>query len=239
MSCEQLQPLLISERDMVSLCQVATLLARGDVVLSALRILRMERVTALRKPKSGVRGIVVRDVLRRLVVRTMAKQCSKSAEAATAPFQCALQTRAGSECVSHVLQTLTDLDPNATTLSVDGVGAFDLISRKSMLAGLLQMEGGDRMLPCGRTTWEQFTILCRAMVENKGTHSCPCCSVLDNMLYWLLWPRGWKSENDFSLSWMICTLSPALNVPWTCTIFCGKNCGATPRSVCTKVKRAS
>ena len=37
------------------------------------------------------------DVLRRLVVRTMAKQCSKSAEAATAPFQCALQTRAGSE----------------------------------------------------------------------------------------------------------------------------------------------
>ena len=33
------------------------------------------------------------DVLRRLVARTMAKQCSKSAEAATAPFQCALQTR--------------------------------------------------------------------------------------------------------------------------------------------------
>ena len=77
----------------------------------------------------------------------MAKQCSKSAEAATAPFQYAFQTRAGSECVSHVLQTLTDLDPRATILSVDGVGAFDFISRKSMLAGLLQMEGGDRMLP--------------------------------------------------------------------------------------------
>ena len=39
MSCEHLQ----SERDMGSLCQVTTLLARGDVVPSALRILRMAR----------------------------------------------------------------------------------------------------------------------------------------------------------------------------------------------------
>ena len=77
----------------------------------------------------------------------MATQCSTSAEVATAPFQYALQTRAGCECVSHVLQTLTDLDPNATIWSAGGVGAFDLISRNSVLAGLLQMEGGDRMLP--------------------------------------------------------------------------------------------
>ena len=74
MSCEHLQPLLESERDMASLCQVATLLARGDVVPSALRILRMRRVTALRKPDGGVRGIVVSDVLRRFVAQTMAKQ---------------------------------------------------------------------------------------------------------------------------------------------------------------------
>ena len=47
----------------------------------------------------------------------------------SAPFQRALRTRAGC-CVSHVLQTLTDLDPRATVLPVDGVGAFDLVSRK-------------------------------------------------------------------------------------------------------------
>ena len=51
----------------------------------------------------GVRGIVVSDVLRRLVARTMAKQCALSAEKATALFQYALRTRAGCECVSHVL----------------------------------------------------------------------------------------------------------------------------------------
>ena len=49
------------------------------MVPSALRILRMGRVTALRKPDGGVRGIVVSDVLRQLVARTMAKQRSKSA----------------------------------------------------------------------------------------------------------------------------------------------------------------
>ena len=52
----------------------------------------------------------------------------RSCEIATAPFQHALRTRAGCECVSHVLQTLTDLDELATILSADGVGAFDLIS---------------------------------------------------------------------------------------------------------------
>ena len=49
--------------------------------------------------------------------------------------------------MSHVLQTLTDLDPSATILSVDGVGAFDLVSRNAMLQGLMGMDGGDRILP--------------------------------------------------------------------------------------------
>ena len=49
--------------------------------------------------------------------------------------------------MSHVLQTLTDLDPTATILSLDGVGAFDPISRNAMLKGLLTMEGGERVLP--------------------------------------------------------------------------------------------
>ena len=39
-------------------------------------------------------------------------------EQATAPFQ------AGGECIAHALQALTDLDPQTTVLSVDGVGPF-------------------------------------------------------------------------------------------------------------------
>ena len=113
----------------------------------ALQTMRLGRLTALKKPDGGVRGIVVSDVLRRLVARTIAKQCAEAAEKATAPFQYALRTRAGCECVAHVLQTLTDLDPNATILPIDGVGAFDLVSRNAMMEGLLRMEGGDRILP--------------------------------------------------------------------------------------------
>ena len=124
----------------------------------------------------------------------MAKQIAKQVEATTAPFQYALSTRAGCECVAHILQSITDEDPDATVVSIDGVGAYDLISRKAMLEGLLRMEGGDKILPCeillggfqrqflppicGRTN-------CRAPPSishegekgaSKATHSCRCCS---------------------------------------------------------------
>ena len=64
------------------------------------------------------------------------QQINPAVEKGTAPFQYALTTRAGVECVAHVIQTLTDLDHQSTVMSVDGVGAFDLISRAAMLEGL-------------------------------------------------------------------------------------------------------
>ena len=54
-------------------------------------------------------------------------------EAECAPFQYALSTRAGTDCVGHMLRAATDLDPNATILSVDGIGAYDHVSRAAML----------------------------------------------------------------------------------------------------------
>ena len=68
-------------------------------------------------------------------------------EKASKPFQFALCTRAGCECVSHVLQTLSELDENTTLLSVDGVGAFDLISGKAMMEGLLDIPNLDKLIP--------------------------------------------------------------------------------------------
>ena len=121
--------------------------ARGQVPVDILPLIRLGRITALRKPSGGIRGIVVGDVFRRLVARTIAQQINPAVERATAPFQYALTTRAGVECVAHVIQTLTDVDPEATVLSVDGVGAFDLISRASMLEGLQGIEDGDSVLP--------------------------------------------------------------------------------------------
>ena len=130
MTTEHFFPLLESMSDTQAFCQLGNLLVQGEVPPGALSILRKGRMTALQKPSGGVRGIVVGDTFRRLVARTMAQQVSEAVEVATSPFQYALRTRAGCECVSHVLQTLTDLDEHATILSVDGVGAFDLISRK-------------------------------------------------------------------------------------------------------------
>ena len=56
----------------------------------------------------------------------------------------------GCECVSHALETLTDLDESATILSVDGVGAFDFNFERAMLEGLLNMEGSDGLLSFAR-----------------------------------------------------------------------------------------
>ena len=126
---------------------MASLFAAGQVPHDILKAIRLGRLTALQKPDGGVRGIVVGDTFTRLVARTLAKQISKRVEAATAPFQYALKTKAGCECVAHVLQTLTDLDPESTVMSIDVVGAYDLISRNAMLEGHLRMDGGDQIFP--------------------------------------------------------------------------------------------
>ena len=110
---------------------------------------------ALLKPNGGVRGIVVGDIVRRLVARTIAQQMSDVVEAATAPHQYALSTRAGTECIAHALQLLTEENPRGTVLSIDGIGAFDLISRKSMLEALMRVEGGPAIMPFVRMFYGQ------------------------------------------------------------------------------------
>ena len=43
---------------------------------------------------------------------------------------------------------MTDANPRCTVLSVDGIGAYDTISRRAVLSGLVRhMEGGDSVLP--------------------------------------------------------------------------------------------
>ena len=119
----------------------SSLLATGDVPLEILEGFP-------RRCRSWmVRGIVVGDIVRRLVARTMAKQVAKQAEKAPALFQYAFSATGGCECIIHIVQSLTDVDSNGTVVSIDGVGACDLISRNSMLRGLLRMENGDQILP--------------------------------------------------------------------------------------------
>ena len=163
MAAEHLRPLLDSTRDSDLLWELGCSFAQGHVPAEVIPLLRLGRITALQKPSGGIRGIVVEDVFRRLVARTMAQQLNAAVERATSPFQYALTTRAGVECVAHVVLTFTDLDPGAAVLS-DGVGAFDLISRGAMLQGLRGVEGGEVALPfvslgCSPTniSWRSMT----------------------------------------------------------------------------------
>ena len=59
--------------------EVACQFARARMPAEVVQALRLGRITALQKPDGGVRGIVVGDVFRRLIARTMAQQFSNSA----------------------------------------------------------------------------------------------------------------------------------------------------------------
>ena len=133
----------------------------------------MGRLTALQMPSGGVRGIVIGDTFRRLVARTTAQQLRAAVEEATAPFQYALLTRSGGDCVAHAVQALTEADPSNTILSVDGVGAFDLVvSRGAMMSRLLRMEGGGAVLPFVRQFYGRpscYLWVCKGRAESRRT----------------------------------------------------------------------
>ena len=110
--------------------------------------------------------------MRRLVARTMSHQLSKAVESATAQY--AMTTKAGTECVAHALQALTESNPQCTIMTVDGIGAFDQISRASMLRALRDVEGGSQALSFVRLFYGQtVSVLCtmwiRAKEENRET----------------------------------------------------------------------
>ena len=77
----------------------------------------------------------------------MAQQIGKEVDEATRPFQYALSCRVGTECVSHILSFLTSEDDQATILSIDGIGAFDSISRQSMMEKIHSLPEASRLLP--------------------------------------------------------------------------------------------
>ena len=136
MTSDHLFPLMRNQQDRDLLCELAQEFARAQIPDVIEGFLRMGRMMALRKRTGGVRGIVVGEILRLLVARTTAQSLGDAFKTATAPHQDALSTRSGCESISHILQGLTDLDPEATVISVDGVGAFDLMSRASMLSAM-------------------------------------------------------------------------------------------------------
>ena len=174
-AAEHMKPVRSDSRDAERLFSVALLLAQASVPQEVLTALRMGRLTALQKPNGSVRSIVASDVFRRLVARTMAQQLDPAIERATSPFQYALSTRAGTECIAQAIQALTDLDHTATVVSIDGIGAF-FVSRQAMLEGLQTVEGGDSAMPfvlqfygsASSYLWEDQEGAVHAIVQSDG-----------------------------------------------------------------------
>ena len=133
---EHLRVLMDEETTAELLGHAADRLAVAKVPSDVADALRLGRMVALTKPTGGVRALVMGDVFRRLVARTLARQFGAAFRTACAPFQYALSTRAGSEAVVRAVQTAIEADPRMTVLSIDGVGAYDHISRASMLEAL-------------------------------------------------------------------------------------------------------
>ena len=92
MTVDHLRPILESEADTVAMGRMATDLARANIPLPIL---------TLQKPTGGVRGIVTGEVFCRLVARSITQQLACVVEVATSPFQYAVSTKAGGECVAH------------------------------------------------------------------------------------------------------------------------------------------
>ena len=78
------------------------------------------RLTALKKDSGKVRGIVTGAAVRRVVSRALARQFAEEVERATAPFQFALRTRAGTDALGHTLRAITHGDADAVVMALDG-----------------------------------------------------------------------------------------------------------------------
>ena len=131
--------------------------ARADVPDGTRVAFMSATMTALQKPDGGVRGVATGTSFRRLVAKTLARQFSKRVEATCVPFQFALSTRAGTDCVGHAIRALTDADPTATVLSMDGIGAYDHVLRSAMMSKLHDVPCLRGLLPFVRATYAQPT----------------------------------------------------------------------------------
>ena len=172
LTTDTLRILLDDDTATTNLIRVARHFAQASIPAEIARAIGLGRMVALTKPNGRVRGIVVGDVLRRLVSRCLAQKYAQPIHTACQPHQFALATRSGTEAVVHALTAVTEANPTHTILSVDGVGAYDNISRNSMLQGLRDVPEANRCLPFVNVLWSPVPIHL-AQCHRRSTHNFP------------------------------------------------------------------
>ena len=139
-------------------------LAQANVPQVVVEAVRVGRMTALRKPDGGVRGIVAGDVIRRLVSRTIAKRHH------TLPVLIVhtCWVRVHCPCFARLVRA----EPAGNSDLHRWGERFDQISRAAMLDGLLNVESATlffrlsacSMEPCGKTP----VVWCTRSVKVRG-----------------------------------------------------------------------
>ena len=158
MSYELLRTVLDDEALTGAFFSAADSLAKAEVPTEVASALFAARMTALSKKDGSARGIATGHAFRRLVARTLARQFMPQVEAACAPYQFALSTRAGTDCVGHAIRLATDLDARLTVLSINGVGAYDHVLLQAILSGLNAAREVRAILPFVRMAYASFDI---------------------------------------------------------------------------------
>jgi len=166
---EHLRVLLEDEELWNVLVRLLQALVRAKVPEEVAAALRLGRMTALRKDNGKVRGIVAGSVLRRLASKAVVMQYGQALMAATAPYQFALQTRAGTEALAHLLRYLTDADEDTVVVSLDGIGAFDHVQRAAFFAKVASVPSLEPLLPLVRMLYGSQS--CFLWTDDEGvTH---------------------------------------------------------------------
>ena len=174
MRAEHLKLLLQDGEAIELLAKAATHLAQAGVPEEVRKALAMARLTALRKPDGGVRGIATGDTFRRLVSRTIAREWAAKFDHATRPYQFALQARAGTDALTAHVRAALATRRDAVLVSLDGRSAYDSMSRAAFLGKLHEV--APELLPFVRMfygspstyCWWDANGCCRDIKQGEG-----------------------------------------------------------------------
>ena len=126
---------------------VAECVAQGDLPRVVQDAMRLSQLTAILKDSGRVRGVSAGDTFRRLVGKCLARQFADPFRQAAGPGNFGLSTRCGTDGLVHLARALLEADPEQTILCIDGVGAFDHVSRARMFERLAATPALRHLLP--------------------------------------------------------------------------------------------
>jgi hypothetical protein len=137
MQMDFLKLILKSNNAMNALTEMLNNLILGNVPQEVITFLRSGMLTVLQEPGSDkVRPLVVREVLVRLLSRTIAKKEQQGLADHLPPLQTGVGLRSGIEFSMHTARVLLEQNPSWTVIALDCKNAFGTIKRSAIFNAL-------------------------------------------------------------------------------------------------------